>query len=128
MNEAACLTLLGELVKRTMMKRTCLILTLAGILFAAGEPATFTGVITDTLCGRSHAMMKAASDEACVKLCAKGSGEYALFDGKNVLKLSDQKLPAKFAAQRVKVTGTYDAKANRIKVISIEAAGGGESK
>ena len=108
------------------MKRTCLILTLAGVLFAAGEPAkTFTGVITDTLCGKSHAMMKAPSDEACVKMCVKGSGEYALFDGKDILKLSDQKLPAKFAGQRVKVTGTYDAQARRIKVASIEAASDG---
>ena len=108
------------------MKKTCLILTLAGALFAASEPAkTFTGVITDTLCGKTHAMMKAPSDEACVKMCVKGSGEYALFDGKDVLKLSDQKLPAKFAGQRVRVTGTYDAHARRIKVASIEAASDG---
>src|SRR5580693_7471413 len=111
-----------------MLRKTCLILTLAGALFAANEPSTFTGVITDTLCERSHGMMKAPSDEACVKMCVKGSGEYALYDGKNILKLSDQKLPAKFAAQRVKVTGTLDAKAGRIKVISIEAASGGASK
>jgi len=110
-----------------MMRKTCLILTLAGGLFAANELATFTGVITDTLCGRSHGMMKAPSDEACIKMCLKGSGEFALFDGKNILKLSDQKLPAKFAAQRVKVTGTYDEKNQRIKVTSIEALTG-ESK
>lgn len=103
------------------MRKTCLMLALAGALFAANEPATFTGIITDTLCGRSHGMMKAPSDEACVNMCLKGSGEFALFDGKNILKLSDQKLPAKFAAQRVKVTGTYDAKNQRIKVTSIEA-------
>ena len=110
------------------MRKICLILTLAGALFAANEPTTFTGVITDTLCGRSHGMMKAPSDEACVKTCLKGSGEFALFDGKNILKLSDQKLPAKFAAQRVKVTGTYDAKNQRIKVASIEPESAGENK
>ncbi len=92
------------------MRKTCLILTLACSLFAADQPAAFTGVITDTLCGRSHGMMKAPSDEACIRMCVKGSGEFALYDGKNVLKLSDQKLPAKFAARRVKVTGVYDAK------------------
>lgn len=95
---------------------------LAGAIYPAPATSTFTGVITDTLCGRSHAMMKAASDEACVKICVKSSGEYALYDGKEILKLSDQKLPAKFAAQRVTVTGTYDEKAKRIKVLSIEAA------
>jgi hypothetical protein len=111
-----------------MLRNTCLILTLAGALFAADESATFTGVITDTLCGGTHKMMRAQSDEACVKICVKGSGEYALFDGKNVLRLSDQKLPAKFAAQRVNVTGTYDAKAKRIKVISIDPARDGGGK
>ena len=104
-----------------MIKRTSMILTLAGALLA-NAPSTFTGVITDTLCGRTHGMMRAPSDEACVRMCVKGSGEYALFDGKDVLKLSDQKLPAKFAAQRVKVTGTYDEKAKRIKVASMEPA------
>ena len=111
-----------------MLRKTCLILTFARALFAAAEPATFTGVITDTLCGRSHGMMKAPSDEACVKMCVKGSGDFALFDGKNILKLSDQKLPAKFAAQRVKVTGTYDTKTQRIKVTSIEPLSTGENK
>ncbi len=111
-----------------MIKKPCLILMLAGLLFAAGEPATFTGVITDTSCGRTHSMMKAQSDETCIKMCVKGSGEYALFDGQNVVKLSDQKLPAKFAAQRVKVTGIYDEKAKRIKVTSIEPAGDGAGK
>lgn len=110
------------------MKQIGLLFTVAGALFAASEPSTFTGVITDTLCGKTHAMMKAPSDEACVRMCVKGSGEYALFDGNDVLKLSDQKLPAKFAAQRVKVTGTYDEKAKRIKVTSIEPAGGGAGK
>ena len=102
------------------MKLLSLTLALAGTLSAAGAPQSFAGVITDTLCGAGHAMMKAQSDAACVKLCVKGSGQYALFDGQNVLKLSDQKTPAKFAAQKVKVVGTYDKKSNTIKVSSIE--------
>jgi hypothetical protein len=115
-----------------MLKQTCLKLALPGlalpglvmlgVLSAADAPAVFTGVITDTLCGKTHAMMHASSDEACVRTCAKASGEYALYDGKDVFKLSDQKTPAKFAAQRVKVTGTYDEKARRIKVITMELA------
>lgn len=102
------------------MKLPFLTLALAGAIGAADAPRTFTGVITDTLCGEGHAMMKAQSDAACVKLCVKGSGQYALFDGQNVLKLSDQKTPAKFAAQKVKVAGTFDEKSKTIKVSSIE--------
>ena len=102
------------------MKLFSVTLALAGALSAADAPGTFTGVITDTLCGAGHAMMKAHSDAACVKLCVKGSGQYALFDGQNVLKLSDQKTPAKFAAQKVTVVGAYDEKNKTIKVTSIE--------
>ena len=102
------------------MKLLPLTLALANALSAADAPRTFTGVITDTLCGASHAMMKAQTDAACVKLCVKGSGQYVLFDGQNVLKLTDQKTPAKFAAQRVKVVGTYDQKTKTIKVSSID--------
>ncbi|HEY6333879.1 MAG TPA: hypothetical protein VI756_31470 [Blastocatellia bacterium] len=104
------------------MKPFVLIIALAGFL-AGAAPQTFTGVITDTLCGARH-NMKGHSDADCVKLCAKASGQYALFDGQNVLKLSDQKTPAKFAAQTVKVTGTLDPKTNTIKVVSIEPVPG----
>jgi hypothetical protein len=58
-------------------------------------------------------------------MCVKGSSsQYALFDGKSVLKLSDQKTPVKYAAQRVKVTGTLNEKTQTIKVSSIEPEGG----
>jgi hypothetical protein len=36
--------------------------------------------------------------------------------------LSDQKAPEKFAAQRVRVVGTLDAKTKKIAVTSIAAA------
>jgi hypothetical protein len=68
--------------------------------------------------------MKGHSDADCAKMCAKASGQYALFDGQSVLKLSDQKTPETFAAQKVKVTGTLDAKTNTIKVTSIEPISG----
>lgn len=92
-------------------------------LAAAAQADTFTGVITDTMCGAKHEMMKNQPDDQCVKMCTKGESAYALFDGKHVIKLSDQKTPAKFAAQKVKVTGTLDSKTNTIKVTSIEPAG-----
>ena len=104
------------------MKPFVLTLALAGLL-AGAAPQTFTGVITDTLCGARH-NMKGHSDADCTKMCAKASAQYALFDGQNVLKLSDQKTPARFAAQTVKVTGTLDAKTNTIKVTSIEPVPG----
>jgi hypothetical protein len=90
------------------------------ILFALALSETFTGVVTETMCGAKHTMMKDQPDDKCIKMCVKGSSEYALFDGQNVFKLSDQTKPARFSAQKVKVTGTLDQKNKTIKVTSIE--------
>ncbi len=102
------------------MKRICCI-ALWAALAAAAQAETFTGVITDTMCGASHSMMKNHPADQCVRMCAKGQSSYALFDGTRVLKLSDQKAPARFAAQKVTVTGTLDQRTNTIKVSSIDA-------
>jgi hypothetical protein len=90
------------------------------LILALTLSETFTGVVTDTMCGATHTMMKGQPDEKCVRMCTKGSDQYALSDGENVFKLSDQTKPAKFAAQKVKVTGTLDKKTNTIKVTSID--------
>jgi hypothetical protein len=45
-----------------------------------------------------------------------------LYDGKEVYTLSDQQTPEKFAAQKVTVIGTLDAKTKTIQVDSITAA------
>jgi hypothetical protein len=108
------------------MNRVYRYLALALVLSAAAAAAaTYTGVITDTMCGaKPHTMFKGHTDPECVRLCVKGPHVYALLDGPTVMKLSDQKVPAQYAAQKVKVTGTYDAKSNTIKVVAIEALDG----
>ena len=105
------------------MKRIHFMMAFASFL-AVANAETFTGVITDTMCGAKHGMMKGQPDDQCVKLCAKGQYVYALFDGTNIFKLSDQKAPAKFAAQNVVVTGTLNEKTKTIKVTAVEPAGG----
>jgi len=104
------------------MKFTILALTVTGALFAAGTPSTINGVITDTMCGAKHGMMKGQPDDECTHHCVKGARDYALYDGKTTWKLSDQKTPAQFAAKHVKVTGVADEKNKTIKVTSIEPA------
>ena len=104
------------------MRFTVLAFALPVLLAAAGAPEIISGVITDTMCGAKHTMMKNQPDDDCVRMCVKGSRDYALFDGKNVWKLSDQKTPARFASKNVKVTGNADPKTMTIRVTSIEAA------
>ena len=92
-------------------------------LFAAEGTQTFEGVITDTMCGAKHTMMPGKPNDECIRACLKhSSSQYALYDGKTVMRLSDQKTPAQFAAQKVKVTGTYNEKTKTIKVASMEAS------
>ena len=106
------------------MRTICMVFIAALTLTGAEAPKTFTGVITDTMCGaKPHsAMMKDKSEAECVRSCIKGPFGYALYDGANVMKLSDQKTPAKYSAQKVKVTGTYDQKSKTLTVSSIEPA------
>ena len=96
-------------------------LLLAGVLTAAAASQTFKGVITDSMCGKNHAMMKVTPDSKCVTECVKAGAKYALYDGKTVYVLSDQKTPERFAGQNVKVTGTYSEAAKVLQVESITA-------
>ena len=106
------------------MNKLSFILLAAAMLFAAQKPQTFTGTITDSMCVANHAMMRITPESKCVTECVKSNAtvKYALYDGKTVYKLSDQETPAKFAAQKVKVTGTLFPKTGVIKVEKIEAA------
>lgn len=101
------------------MKRAFILILFCGWLLSAADQ-TFSGVITDAMCGKSHEMMGNQAPEKCVAMCVKASSQYALFDGKNVYLLSDQKTPARFAAKKVKITGTLNPKNNTIRVSSIE--------
>ena len=90
----------------------------------AQEPQTYVGVITDTMCGTSHAAMKVVPETKCVRECV-GDGttyKYAWSDGKAVYTLSDQETPAKFAGEKVKVTGVLYPKTRILKVLRIERA------
>ena len=94
-------------------------------LSTAGAQQSFTGVITDDMCAeRGHQHMRmGANDAECTKACVAAHGaEYVLLDGKTVYRLSDQQRPEAFAAQRVRVVGTVDAKTRLITVQSIAAA------
>ena len=99
---------------------------LAGCILAAAAPKqTFTGTITDGMCAKGdHSQMQMGpTDAACTLACVDVHGAmYVLYDGKNSYTLSDQKTPEKFAGQKVKVTGTLDARSKTIQVDSITAA------
>ena len=105
------------------------ILALIGALSCpvfAAENQTYVGVITDTMCGLDHVSMKNGPETKCVRDCV-GDGrtyKYALAVGTKIYTLSDQETPARFAGEKVKVTGVIYAKTNILKVERIERVNG----
>lgn len=95
----------------------------AGALLAGAASQTFTGVITDSMCGKDHSAMKVTPDSKCVIECVRHGSKYELYDGKTAYLLSDQKTPEQFAGQKVKITGTLNEKTKIIKVDSISPDG-----
>ncbi len=107
-----------------MQKLIATAIVSAALMFAAPASQRFTGTITDDMCAKAdHKDMKMGSDEKCVEECIKSmNGKYVLWDGTTTYGLSDQKIPAKFAAKKVTVTDTLDSSGKNIKVEKIEAA------
>ena len=107
------------------MKHLLIGLLAVASLSAAQGKQTFNGTITDSMCAKAdHSQMQMGPTNAdCVTACISAHGaSYVLYDGRDVYMLSDQKTPEKFAAQKVRITGTLDARTKTIKVDSITAA------
>jgi len=106
------------------MKHLLTIVLAAASLSAVQAKQTFTGVISDDMCAlNGHAAMRMGpTDAECTTACVMIHGaSYVLADGKNVYRLTDQTTPEKFAAQKVRITGTLDARTKTIQVDSIAA-------
>ena len=101
------------------------ILLALAFLSAAPGKQTFTGTITDDMCGNAgHAHMRMGpTDAECTLACIMAHGStYVLYNGKDVYTLSNQRTSEKFAGQKVAVIGTLDAKTKTIQVESMTAA------
>ncbi len=107
-----------------MKKQIAILIASAALALSASAADKFTGTITDDMCSKGdHKDMHMGTDQKCVDECIKSmKGKYMLYDGKDTWNLSDQKVPAKFAAKKVTVTGTLDTASKTIKVDKIEAA------
>ena len=105
----ACLTLL-------------LMVGMAATAFAAGGKS-FTGTVSDSMCGAKHAMP--GDDAACTRACVSKGSKYALVVGDKVytLETSDKAALATLDKQAgAKATVTGSEKDNTITVSSVKAA------
>ena len=87
--------------------------------FQAGGEQTFSGVVTDSMCGAKHNTSMDQSAARCTKMCLKKGASFALVDGDKVYKLNggDEYLD-KLAGERVKLSGTLNG--DTIKVMSVD--------
>ena len=91
---------------------------------AAGSTQTFTGKISDAMCGAKHTEVEIAPAD-CVRACVQKGAKYALVVGDKVYTLSTSDQAAldelnKLAWEQAKVTGT--ANGDTISVKSVTAA------
>ncbi len=92
----------------------------------AAADQTWTGQISDAMCGKDHAAMqkggKKMSDKECTLACAKADDSYVLVSGGKVYKLANAKATnvQQFAGDKVQVAGS--AKGDTITISKIEAA------
>jgi len=107
------------MTKRLLICALALVL-LAGVSFASPKDGSWTGWVTDTMCGAKGASAKHAD---CAKKCVdSGHGKYALYNpaDKKVYTLDPQEKLAEHAGHFVKVTGSVEG--DTIKVKAIEMA------
>ena len=94
-------------------------------LSGAQAPQTFTGTISDAMCGRTgHAQMRMGpTDGDCTNACVDAHGAaYVLYDAKDIYTLDGNQQLKAHAGQKVTVTGTLDPKTRTLRVQSIAAA------
>jgi hypothetical protein len=90
---------------------------------AAGTSQSFTGKVSDAMCGAKHT--EGLAPAACVRACVKKGAKYALVVGDKVYTLDTSDQPTldtlnKLAWEQAKVTGTTDG--TTISVKSVTAA------
>jgi hypothetical protein len=101
-------------------------LVMMAALAAAPDTRRFPGIVSDSMCPRAdHSGMRMGpTDAECTIACVSvHDAAYVLYDGKDVYTLSgQQQMLEKYAAQKVTVIGTLEARTKTIRVDSITAA------
>lgn len=96
-----------------------ILLVLVALNFAIGAGQTFTGVLSDSMCGAKH-MVPGKTDADCTQICVKAKAKYALVAGDKVYVLAGSLDAApSLAGKHVEITG--EKSGNTITVNSIRS-------
>ena len=114
-------------MKQVLRSFCCLGLLMGLASFASAADQTWTGQISDSMCGTSHAKMTSAhagmTDRDCALACVKGGGKYVFVNDGKVYKIANQDLALLqvHAGHTVQLTG--DMKGDTITVSNITMGG-----
>ena len=104
-------------IRRLVLGTLAVLLLISTMTLSA--PPTFTGVISDDMCGKKHTMMPGKPDSDCVRACVKGGSKYALISGDKVLVLKgDSKQLDQLAGKKVKLTGDVSGATINVSAIA----------
>jgi hypothetical protein len=107
-------------MRSTKLRIAALITIAVASAFAAGKTETFTGEVSDAMCGAKHMM---PGNAACLRTCVSKGANYALVVGDKVYTLhtSDEtarKTLDQLAGEKAKVTGTADGDAIEVSKVA----------
>jgi hypothetical protein len=88
---------------------------------AAGKTQTFTGEVSDSMCGAKHMMEGSAAD--CTRACVQKGSKYALVVGDKVYTLDASDKTAlseldQLAGQQAQVVGNLDGDSIAVKAVT----------
>ena len=88
-----------------------------GTMGLFGADQSWTGTISDSMCGASHGTTPA---KACTTACVKKGAKYVVVVGDKVYGIANQDAPglAKYAGDSVKVTGSMSGDSITVSKIS----------
>lgn len=114
-------------MKQVLRNLCCLGLLTGLAAFASAADKTWTGQISDSMCGASHAKMTSAhagmTDRDCALACVKAGGKYVFVSDGKVYKIANQELALLqvHAGHTVRLTG--DMQGDTITVSNITMGG-----
>lgn len=98
---------------------TIIAVLLVTVVATAGSQS-FTGVLSDGMCGAKH-MLPGKTDTECTRTCVKAGAKYALVVDKKVYTLTgSQDQLSSLAGQRVRITGEKSGDTITVKTVSSE--------
>jgi hypothetical protein len=104
-----------------MMSGVSWVVSLGWLFMAAAFAETWSGTVSDSMCGAKHAAAS-ASDAACIKKCVKGGASAVLVSDGKVYQIApnSQSKVTPLLGQKVTVTGKLDNDA--IEIASAQIA------